>query len=168
MKMAVNLFLTGEIQVGKSTLLRRLLAQSGLRPGGAETGFGPWRAERERSLFLYPYGQPDYGPDAVCCRMGPGGKTAYPEVFDRRGAALVRAALADPAVDVVVLDELGFLEAEEKAFRAAVLEALAGPKPVWGVLRLGGGCWTDVDLGRIVTVTKENRDRPAHTLLSPG
>ena len=28
-------------------------------------------------------------------------------------------------------------------------------------LRLGGGCWGDVDLGKIVTVTKENRDELA-------
>ena len=161
-----TLFLTGEIQVGKSTLLRRLIQKSGLRPGGAETGFGPWRAEAERRLFLYPYGAPDYSEAAVCCRMGPGGKKALPEVFDSRGAALIRAAMADPAVDLVVLDELGFLEAEAKAFRAAVLEALRGPKPVWGVLRLGGGCWTDADLGRVVTVTRENRDELSRSLLS--
>ena len=154
----MNLFLTGEIQVGKSTLLRKLLAKNGLRPGGAETGFGPWRAESERSLFLHAYGQPDYGPESVCCRMGPWGKTAYPEVFDGRGAALIRAAMEEPRVDVVVLDELGFLEQDAKEFRKAVLEALAGPKPVWGVLRLGGGCWTDIDLGKIITVTRENRD----------
>ena len=154
----MNLFLTGEIQVGKSTLLRKLLKENGLRPGGAETGFGPWRAESERSLFLYPYGEPDYGPASVCCRMGPGWKTAYPEVFDGRGAALIRAALGDPNVDVVVLDELGYLEQDAREFRSAVLEALASPKPVWGVLRLGGGCWTDIDLGKIITVTKENRN----------
>ena len=70
-----NLFLTGEIQVGKSTLLRKLLEKSGLRPGGAETGFGPWRGEKERRLFLYPYGAPDYSQAAVCARMGPQGKT---------------------------------------------------------------------------------------------
>ena len=157
----MNLFLTGEIQVGKSTLLRKLLKKSGLRPGGAETGFGPWRGERERSLFLYPYGAPDYGPASVCCRMGPGGKTVLPQVFDGRGSALIRSAMADPGVDVVVLDELGFLEQDAGEFRKAVLEALAGPKPVWGVLRLGGGCWGNVDFGRIITVTKENRDELA-------
>ena len=153
-----NLFLTGEIQVGKSTLLRKLIAKSGLRPGGAETGFGPWRAEAERSLFLYPYEAPDYSPASVCCRMGPGGKTPYPEVFDRRGAALIRAALADPSVDIVVLDELGFLEAEAGVFRAEVLRLLTGPKPVAGVVREGLGAWADAPLGEVWTVTEENRD----------
>lgn len=156
-----NLFFTGEIQVGKSTLLGKLLKKSGLRPGGAETGFGPWRAEAERRLFLYPYGQPDYTAEAVCCRMGPRGKAVLPRVFDARGAALIRAAMADSSVEVIVLDELGFLEKDALGFRAAVLEALACPKPVWGVLRLGGGCWRDVDLGRIITVTRENRDELA-------
>ena len=70
-----NLFLTGEIQVGKSTLLRKLIAKSGLRPGGVETGFGPWRAEATRRLFLHPDGAPDYGETSVCARMGPEGKT---------------------------------------------------------------------------------------------
>lgn len=162
-----NLFLTGEIQVGKSTLLRKLLQKSGLRPGGLETGFGPWRAEAERNLFLYPYGAPDYSEDSVCARMGPGGKTVRPEVFDRRGSALIRAAMADPAADVVVLDELGFLETDAKEFRKAVLEALAGEKPVWGVVRLGFGAWGDADLGRVVTVTRENRDALARDILLP-
>ena len=62
----------------------------------------------------------------------------------------------------ILLFPLPLLRAETaQAFRAAVLEALAGPKPVWGVLRLGGGCWGNVDLGRIVTVTMENRDELA-------
>ncbi len=160
-----NLFLTGEIQVGKSTLLRKLIAKSGLRPGGAETGFGPWRGEETRRLFLHPYGFPDYSREAVCARMGPEGKTAFPQVFDTRGAALVRAALEDPEIQVIVLDELGFLEKDAREFRKAVLEALAGPKPVWGVVRLGLGAWGDTDLGRVITVTGENRDRLADSLL---
>ena len=70
-------------------------------------------------------------------------------------------------MDVVVLDELGFLEKDALEFRSAVLEALRSPKPVWGVLRLGGGCWGDADLGRIVTVTIRNRDRLAEAAF-PG
>ena len=141
-----NLFFTGEIQVGKSTLLRKLLQKSGLRPGGAETGFGPWRADESRRLFLHPYGKPDYSEGSVCARMGPEGKIVYPEVFDGRGAALVRAALNDPEADVVVLDELGFLEKDALEFRTAVLEALAGPNPcgascAWGAAAGGTRTW---------------------------
>ena len=153
-----NLFFTGEIQVGKSTLLRKLLKKRGLRPGGAETGFGPWRAEESRRLFLHPYGKPDYSEGSVCARMEPEGKIVYPAVFDGRGAALVRAAVNDPEVDVVILDELGFLEAEAAGFRAAVLDILTGPKPVLGVVRQGLGVWQDAPLGEVWEVTGENRD----------
>ena len=37
-------------------------------------------------------------------------------------------------------------------------EALAGPKPVLGVVRRGLGVWQDAPLGELWEVTEENRD----------
>ena len=155
------LFLTGTRQVGKSTALRKALAASGLRYGGVMTRFDARHGERK--LYLLPYSVSEALPEgvpesAVCARMGAGGRQADPTVFDALGVRLLREAAADEAVDIVVIDELGFLEAEAEGFRAAVFEALRGPKPVLGVVREGLGAWSEAPLGEIIEVTEENRD----------
>lgn len=160
--MAVTLFLTGERGVGKSTALASALelarSRCGLRCGGVVTTFGPWRGEEVRRLFLQPWGEePDYSPERVCALVGGGRRRADPRVFDTLGVRFLRQAAEDPGVELIVLDELGFLEREADAFRAAVLEVLRGPKSVLGVVRQGLGVWQDAPLGRVLTVTEENR-----------
>ena len=156
----MKLFLTGERGIGKSTVLERVLARCGLGYGGVQTTFGPWRGEEQRRLFLQPYGQvPEYSPERVCAIVGGGLRRSMPEVFDALGTAFLRRAMEDSAVQLIILDELGFLEGEAQQFRAAVLEALEGPKCVLGVVRQGLGVWQDAPLGKIITVTEENRDR---------
>ena len=162
------LFLTGARQVGKSTALRKALAASGKRFGGVMTRFDTRHGERK--LYLLPYDAsealPADIPDcAVCARMGAGGRRADPAVFDALGTALLRKAMADEAVDILVIDELGFLEAEAEEFRAAVCDALRGTKPVVGVVREGLGAWGTAPLGEVLEVTEGNRDRTPKKIL---
>ena len=155
----MTIFLTGERGAGKSTALRRALAGSGLRAGGFMTDFSDTRYAENKTLWLLPWVEtPDFSAGNVCARLGPGGRQVFPEVFDGPGAALLEASASDPACDLILMDELGFLEAEAARFRAAVLSALAGPKPVLGVVRQGLGAWQDADLGEIWKVTAENRE----------
>ena len=155
----MTIFLTGERGVGKSTALRRALMGSGLHVGGFMTDFGETRYADNKTLWLLPWSEtPDFSAGEVCARMGPGGRRACPEVFDGLGAALLRAAAHDPACGLILMDELGFLEAEAAGFREAVLSLLKGPKPVLGVVRQGLGTWRDADLGEVWEVTAENRD----------
>ena len=73
-------------------------------------------------------------------------------------------ALADAAdCDVIVMDELGPSEAAALEFQKAVLAALDGDKPVYGVLQQADseflGRVAAHPRVRVVTVTEENRDR---------
>ena len=82
------------------------------------------------------------------------------DLFDRLGPT----ALADAAdCDVIVMDELGPSEAAALEFQKAVLAALDGDKPVYGVFAAGGqripGRVAAHPRVRVVTVTEENRDR---------
>ena len=155
----MTIFLTGERGVGKSTALRRALRGSSLRIGGFMTDFGETRYADDKTLWLLPWSEtPDFSAGEVCARLGPGGRLVYPEVFDGLGAALLRSAALDPACGLILMDELGFLEAEAAGFREAVLSVLAGPKPVLGVVRQGLGAWRDADLGEVWEVTAENRE----------
>lgn len=153
------LFLTGARQVGKSTALRKALAASEKRFGGVMTRFDVRHGERK--LYLLPYSLsealPESIPDcAVCARMGAEGRRADPAVFDTLGVELLRKAMAD--ADVIVIDELGFLEESAEGFRNAVSAALRGSKPVLGVVREGLGAWSEAPLGEVIEVTAGNRD----------
>ncbi len=159
------IFLTGERGVGKSTALRRALSGCGLGLGGFMTDFGDTRYAENKDLRLLPWAEePELSAGEVCARLGPGGRQVFPEVFDGLGAGLLRQAVRDPACGLILMDELGFLEAAAADFRAAVLEALAGPKPVLGVVRLGFGVWGGAPLGEVWDVTEDNRDAVAARL----
>lgn len=161
--------------MGKSTLLRRLARGSGKTFGGFSTVFRGERGKPGAALCLVPFGEEAGTADsAVCAVFGEDGRKALPEVFDTVGTRLIRAAAEDPSVDVIVMDELGFLESEAAVFRRAVLEAMRGEKPVWSVVRHGErpgelcSLWRDAPVGRIVVVTEENRERLSADALGEG
>ena len=169
--MSMNLCLTGEIQVGKSTLLRRLLRESGKRFGGFSTVFLGARGTPGAGLCLVPFGETEGSEESVCARFGEHGREALSQTFDTVGTRLIRAAMEDERVEIIVMDELGFLEADAALFRRTVLEAMRGPKPVWAVVRHGArpgelcSLWQDAPVGKLVTVTAENRERISVTEL---
>ena len=113
-------FLTGAVQTGKSTAIRRFFcANSALRRGGfltvsipTETGF---------DVFIVPpvWTECDLTPDALVGH------------FDGRGCAL----LAERECDIILMDELGRMELDAHAFRAAVLAAIHSGTPVLGVIK---------------------------------
>ena len=108
----MTIFLTGRQGVGKSTALRRALAGCGLGVGGFMTDFGDTRHKDSKTLWLLPWGrEPDFSAGRVCARLRPGERQAFPEVFDDLGTALLRSAMEDPSCGLILMDELGFLEA---------------------------------------------------------
>ena len=155
--MTGHLFLTGPKNVGKSTLIRGLLA--------TETGplGGFFTVKHEGGIYLLPAtGERAFTPENFLFRCGHGGDPAR---FDDLGCA----ALADTAgCRLLVMDELGPHESEAKRFQAAVFYALDGERPIIGVLQQAESEF----LGRIahhprvtvLAVSGENRDALAAEL----
>lgn len=152
--MTEHLFLTGQPQVGKSTLLRRYLAEKNCRMGGFLT---VWGDSAHTALHLLSVS------GGVCCaenciavRVGET-LAARSEVFDRLGPALLR----EPC-DLLVMDELGFLEKDAFEFQEAVLAALDGCISVLGVIKPRHTPFLDAvrshEHVRIIEVNEENRD----------
>ena len=88
-----------------------------------------------------------------------GGLVVDAAVFEREGARML-SDIAD--TDLIIMDELGFLESEAPLFRQAALDALDAGVPALGVLRLGNVPWHD-DIKRktgvsLYDVSIENRD----------
>lgn len=149
--MTKHLFLTGRKGVGKSTLIRGLLAAESAPLGGFFT------VKHQGGIYLLPAaGEQAFTPENLLFYCGHGGD---PRRFDDLGCA----ALADTAgCGLLVMDELGPHEGEAVRFQAAVFRALEGDIPVLGVLQQAESPFL-TRIARhprltVLTVTEENRD----------
>ena len=148
-----HIFLTGDKGVGKSTLVRCLLAEGSWRLGGFFT------VKREGKVYLLRPGETPCPENFLfCC-----GKAADPARFDALGCT----ALSVPC-DVILMDELGPHESDAPAFQNAVLRALDGNIPILGVLQKADTPFLHQvaahPQAHLVEVTAENRDELARTL----
>lgn len=151
-------FLTGAVQTGKSTAIRRFLcANSAISAGGfltvsipTDTGF---------DVFIVPpvWTPDDLTPDALVGRRG-GVYEKHPENFDGRGCAL----LAKGECGILLMDELGRMELDAHAFRAAVLAAIHSGTPVLGVIKPEHNAFLDEVRAQkgveLFSLTIENRE----------
>ena len=152
-----HILLTGQINAGKSTLIRRLLEQWKGTVSGFLTVTGEASESGERPVYILPAG--GTGSFDYVNLVGTGGSAARgrPEVFDTLGKAYL-----DAPGELVVMDELGIMEERAEAFQAAVLRRLDGRTPVLGVVKAKSHPFTDLVRAhpgvRLYTVTEENRD----------
>lgn len=163
-----HLFLTGERQVGKSTLLRRLIAEKQLACAGFETRvFAPDGVRRGFTLHARVQ-MPPCENDCICCvRIGERRSVPVLPVFEENGVSILQRSLAAP-VPFILMDELGRLERDAEGFIAQVFACLDSDKRCVGVLQSCSAphiaqiaAREDV---RVVTVTPENRDALLETL----
>lgn len=148
----MHVFLTGAVQVGKSTAIRRYLAGRPDTPGGFTTA---WTPEGALALRLLATGE-----TFTAARRGTRGIAADPAAFDAAGQRLLELGAGAP---LLLMDELGFLEKDAALFRRAVEALLDAGTPVLGVLRdrpdnvFRAGLEARRDTV-ILTVTEENRE----------
>lgn len=132
-----HLFLTGEVQVGKSTLIDRVLAlHPQWRTGGFRTVTAPpMDTEGNRPVYILPAGQmeADRGPhNLVGIRRGTGQRTALPLGFEEAGVAILSHCAQ---ADLILMDEVGIMENDAPCFQKKLLGVLDGDIPVLGVLK---------------------------------
>ena len=165
-----HIFLTGNVQVGKSTVIDKVLDGLNVTVGGFRSGSGQERHENGRWLYLW-----DAGRAPVCdevhrvAYITPEERQSFPEQFDRLGCDALRHAKTS-GVDLILMDECGFLERNAAKFQAEVLDTLDGDIPVFGVVRLRSSGWTDAIRNHpkvtLITVTEENRDELPGQIIS--
>lgn len=161
----MHIFLTGEIQIGKSTVINKTLDLLQMIPQGFRTYFGPDREKADRLLYLNSAAQPrTFNEEKAVVHFRAG---QPPEVlidrFDGYAVQLIRRARIDSDSALILMDECGSLESGALVFQREILAALDGKKPILGVVKLAGRGWTDRirEHAKVVllTVTRENRDR---------
>ncbi len=166
----MHVFLTGRTQIGKSTLIQKYVETFSLKTCGFATFWGPPAEDGGRRLYMHPFGK--IGPcteENLLARFLPQSPSAtrFPQVFDTLGVSLLTPC---EGADLLIMDELGFLESDSPAFQAAVLSALDGPLPVFGVIKPRPQPFLDTVRAhpkvRLIEVTPETRDEILQELFS--
>ena len=134
--MKQNIFLTGPRQIGKSTALRRFLADYPGKIGGFLTRWNPDGETLHMMQAAHPEG---FTAGNIIARRTQCGLCPDFEAFDRIGCRLLQED-----ADLLVMDELGFMEKDAKAFCAAITQCLSGDIPVVGVVRQTGSIFMDL------------------------
>ena len=154
----MHIFLTGERQTGKSTALRRFLAETKISADGFMTFFDVRGENRTLYLARFDTEAADIEQRPIA-RITSGGVIIYGEVFESFGRqCLVEAGKRR----VILMDELGSMEEGAPLFKEAVLSRLNGDKTVVGVIKAIKSPFLDAVLKHpkveVIALTKKNRD----------
>ena len=168
----MHIFLTGDVQVGKSTIIKKTLAALKLRDiGGFRSVSVPDLPDGAMSVYLIPVGEKDpvvNDWNRVGIRKGCGrGIGKFPEAFERAGVQVLKGAEGMP---LILMDEVGRMESAAAQFSERILELLDGSAPILGVVqkiadtKLTNAIRQHPNV-RVLTVTKENREKLAEEVL---
>lgn len=156
-----NLFLTGEIQVGKSTIIKRVLEGFQGSLGGFRTLYDI-SVDGKKGFVIEGLNPVFRGLRHPICRYSDEGyMIGLSDTFEDYGVKILRHSLEEK-VDLVVMDELGVFESEAFNFQKLVFAVLDSPIPVLGVLKAKPSPFLDEIRNRqdvvIYSVTLENRN----------
>ncbi|HJJ39239.1 MAG TPA: hypothetical protein O0X42_03780 [Methanocorpusculum sp.] len=154
--MKKHIFLTGEVQIGKSTIISKAVDMLGITPAGFRTKGAHYQPDGSSDVVIYPAEKtPEEGYAAA--HRSPTGKTVFTEIFNTFGTIYLKR----PA-ELILMDELGYMESSADEFQMAVFETLDGETPVLGVIRNKSTPFLDAVRKRddiiLITVTEQNRD----------
>ncbi|MCR5088707.1 MAG: nucleoside-triphosphatase [Oscillospiraceae bacterium] len=124
----------GKRNSGKTPLTERLLAECRVPLYGFRTKIVTKRDDGFHQIYMFPAGEPD-GPlteenHIGDCNMQE--RTIHLSVFETLGVRLLETARPD---GIILMDEIGFMEAEAPHFCRAVLDCLDGEIPVLATVK---------------------------------
>ena len=165
----MHYFLTGEIQTGKSTVIRRLVDTLDLNAGGFKTKWTGISGARKLVLMPFSADIASYTDRNIAAVEENGSIVARTDVFDEMGPRILEQR---DGYDVIIMDEIGFLESRSLAFQNAVTETLDGNIPVLGVIQRRSIPFLNSIRARsdiiLITVTEKNRDDVLARLVELG
>lgn len=167
-----NIFLTGEIQVGKTTLLNKIIKRLNYSVGGFQTCRNIYNdnGNIKREFFIKSLinDSHKYKIATITSFEDKFNVEPYTEAFETIANTIIRESIKN--CDVIVLDELGFLESNAFDFQSAVFEALNSCKLTIGVIKPRSNPFLDkirnIDNIHIFEVTKDNRDELLNDILN--
>jgi nucleoside-triphosphatase len=162
-EIAINIFLTGKIQVGKSTLIQRLVTNLNVRTGGFKTA-RHFTGSRHDGFVMEAAGHENVTADfrPYIAEMQKNGHwKAITETFEIFGVRLLKKSLGAKN-DLILMDELGYFESAAFDFQQSVFQCLSSSIPVLGVIKMRSTGFLDRVRARkdlnIFLITEENRE----------
>ncbi len=154
-----HIFLTGKKQVGKSTLIQKVLKRYTGNIGGFFTVRTNEYLKDSCSVHIFRM-EEEKTPDEdnllfVCGKPG----ANVSDRFDRMGCEILSECLG---CSLIVMDELGPHEADAALFHEAVLKSLDENIPIFGILQAPAeDNWPDIvnhpDV-KVIEITEHNRN----------
>ena len=158
----MNIFLTGHPGVGKSTIIKKTLAELNIVPSGFYTLAGKKDKNGGSDVYIHEASNQDLlesTSNRVGHRVGDGvNYEAFPQTFDTIGVKILQNA----TLPLIVMDELGFMENNALLFQKLVLKTLDGNIPVIGVIKPKDTAFLNQvkqhPKTKLIEITEANRD----------
>jgi len=156
-----NILITGKVGVGKTTIVKSLLSQLSIRWGGYITE----RIKEGKTTIAHEMvtsdGRREVFADRRWTHLPQYGQMGIQvEVFERLGVETLRKARQ--TADLIIMDELGVMEANAKHFITEVRSCFNSDLPVIAVIKeMATDFWCDLmshGLSQIYNITPLNRD----------
>ena len=125
----MHALIVGAIQVGKSTLIQKVVREIGRPVFGFETKKEDGLADAQLGspVYIYEAGKPhEQRADNLVGHCADRRPQVYREAFERFAPKLESV----PEGCIVVMDEIGFMESQAEEFCSAILRLLDGDVPV--------------------------------------
>jgi nucleoside-triphosphatase len=163
-----NILITGIPGIGKTTIIKEIVAELGDRAGGFYTqelkegnrrvGFRIITLDDQTGILSSHYHTSDHYIGKFAVNI---------QDLDEIGVKSIMRAISDK--DIIVIDEIGKMECISRAFREGVKSALGSDKKVIAVIQLTHNYFADEiklrDDVNIIAVTEANRDTVKQDIL---
>jgi len=139
----MHIFLQGQRGIGKSTVILKTLELISAGTGLTLGGFFTWKGSADDlNVYMKPANPDKVGEKYLLASWDPvnGRLLCDGQGFEHDG---VRLLSESKNADLIIMDELGYLESKATRFKNAVMDTLAGRATVLGVLRSGDVPWLD-------------------------
>ena len=166
----MHVFLQGLRNIGKSTVILKtidlLIARRSLLVGG----FFTWNGGKgDLNVYIRPAAS---SPQEDIYRLASWNAEESRlvcdiRVFEETGVRILKQS---KGADLIIMDELGYLESNSPMFKQTVMDTISGDIPILGVLRLGDIPWQN-DIKRnpkvtLYSVNEENRETLPQVILN--
>lgn len=128
----MNILLTGKYNIGKSTLLSRIITTLDIQC----SGFTSFTIEKDNEIVGFKMAPLDEEtePFTIGLKDTPFTCQPYEDAFDTLGVELLNRSLKDKT-STIIMDELGFLESKAFTFQEKVIQCFESDQTVIGVLK---------------------------------
>ena len=165
----MHIFLTGDVQIGKSTVINKVLSALSAPYKGFRTYGAEYKEDGSSVVYISPA---DDLNDKTIAAVRHGDKHTKMEVnkdaFEFKGVEILKNSL-NSDVDLILMDEIGFMESYFEGFKDAIRDVLNSDKNILGVVRNKDTDFLNEvrkhESVTVIVVDKENRDEIPETIV---